>query len=237
MDIIDKQIQEFLQNRSSGSQALAASVLDIIRRLYANGKNTARIMNFLNKAVGRFPEMAAIIKLKEHFSLGITQEKIDDFHRLLASKTYIENAAFLFDKPKRIVTFSRSTAVEEVILHYKDMISEMICCHSLPLGEGKQFSIDLSNQGVNTRFIEDAELSSVIPDSDFMLIGADAITEEFFINKIGTLQAILVARYYNKEVYVVSSPLKIIEKDNYPSEKCGHYFEKVDIALITKFIY
>ncbi|MBN2017808.1 MAG: hypothetical protein JW794_06770 [Candidatus Cloacimonetes bacterium] len=237
MDILDKQIQEFLQDRSSGSQALAASALEIIYHLFESGNNDARIMNFLEKAVERFSEMAAIIKLKEHFSDGITADKIKEFDDLLNNKTYIKNSSYLFDKPKKIVTFSRSTAVEEVILHYKDMISEVICCHSLPLGEGKAFSIDLQEQGVSSLLIEDAELSSILPEADFMLIGADAITEKIFINKVGTLQAVLLAHYLKKEVYVVSSSLKKITAQNFPAEKHGHYFEEIHKTFVTNFIY
>lgn len=237
MDILDKQIQEFLQNRSSGSQALTATALGIIQHLFESGNNEARIMNFLEKAVERFPEMAAIIKLKEHFSNEITNEKIKEFDDLLNNKTYIENSSYLFNKPKKIITFSRSTAVEEIILHHKDMISEVICCRSLPLGEGKKFSADLQKQGVNSHLIEDAELSSTLPEADLMLIGADAITETYLINKIGTLQAVLLARYFEKYVYVVSSSLKNIKAQNLTSEKHGHYFEEIDKTFITNFIY
>jgi len=67
MDIIENQIQELLRDRSSGSQELAEKALKIIKRLYSAGNTASRINNFLEKTAERFPQMVAIIKLKEHF--------------------------------------------------------------------------------------------------------------------------------------------------------------------------
>jgi len=237
MDIIENQIQEFLRDHSSGSQTLAQHALEIIKRLHAKGNNTARIINFLEKAAERFPQMVVILKLREQFSEGISIQKIEEFENLLSDKSYIENAKFLFDVPKKIITFSRSSAVEDVILYYKKSIKKVTCCHSLPLGEGKKFSEDLKKNNINSCLIEDAKLSHFMPDSDFLLLGADAITESFFVNKVGTLQAVLLAQYFNKPVYVLSSPLKKIKKSNYSSEKLGQYFEAIKNTLITDFIY
>jgi len=237
MDIIENQIREFLRDRSSGSEALARNALAIIKHLNAKGNNAARTMNFLDKAAERFPQMVVITKLKEHFSDGVTDTAIEEFKNLLSNKSYIENSLFLFDAPKKIITFSRSSAVGDVILYYKNSIEKVICCHSLPLGEGKKFFEDLKTNKINSCLIEDAELSHVIPDSDLMLLGADAITGEYFVNKIGTLQAVLLAQYFEKPVYVISSPLKKIKKTSYSLKKLGQYFEAIDNSLISKFIY
>ncbi len=237
MDIIENQIQEFLRNRSSGSHELARHALGIISRLHTTGNSNARIKNFLEKAAERFPQMVVITKLKEHFSNDISDNIIEEFENLLSDTSYIENAQFLFNAPKKIVTFSRSIAVEEVLIYYKNFIEKATCCHSLPLGEGKKFSEDLKKNNFNSRLIEDAELSHFLPDSDFLLLGADAITESFFVNKVGTLQSVLVTQYFNKPVYVLSSPLKKIKKSNYSSEKLGQYFETIKNSLITDFIY
>lgn len=237
MDIIENQIQELLRDRSSGSHELAEKAVAIIKKLHSKGNNSSRIMNFLEKAAERFPQMVAITKLKEHFFDEVSDNAIEEFENLLSNKSYIENAKFLFDVPKKIITFSRSSAVEDIILCYKKSIHKVICCQSLPLGEGKKFSEDLNKNNINSCLIEDSELSHYIPDSDFILLGADAITEDFFVNKIGTLQAVLVAHYFKKPIYVVSSPLKRIKKIDYSLEKLGQYFETIDNSLITDFIY
>ena len=237
MDIIENQLQEFLRDRSSGSEALAKKALAIIQHLNAKGNNAARIMNFLEKASERFPQMVVITKLKEHFSDGVTDTTIEEFENILSNKSYIENSLFLFDAPKKIITFSRSSAVEGVILYYKNSIEKVTCCHSLPLGEGKKYFEDLNKNKINSCLIEDSELSHFIPDSDLVLLGADAITEDYFVNKIGTLQAVLLAQYFKKPVYVISTPLKKIKKSGYSLEKLGQYFEAVDNSLITDFIY
>lgn len=237
MDIIENQIQELLRDRSSGSQELAEKALKIIKRLYSAGNTASRINNFLEKTAERFPQMVAIIKLKEHFSDEISDKTIHEFENLLSDKSYIENASLLFDTTKKIITFSRSSAVEDVIIYYKKYVDKVTCCHSLPLGEGKKFAEDLKKNMISSQLVEDGELSRFIPDSDFMLLGADAITEDLFMNKIGTLQAVLLAQHFKKPVYVISSPLKKIKKSDYSLEKLGQYFEAIDNSLITDFIY
>ena len=237
MDIIESQIQEFLRDHSSGSHELAQHALEIIKRLHAKENNTARIINFLEKAAERFPQMVVITKLKEHFFDDVSDKALKEFENLLSDKSYIGNAKFLFEVPKKIITFSRSSAVEDIILCYKKSIHNVTCCHSLPLGEGKKFSEDLKKNNINSCLIEDSKLSHFMPDSDFLLVGADAITESFFVNKVGTLQAVLLAQYFHKPVYVLSSPLKKIKKSNYSSEKLGQYFETIENSLITDFIY
>ena len=237
MDIIENQIQEFLRDHTSGSQTLAQQALEIIKRLHAKENNTARIMNFLEKAAERFPQMVVITKLKEHFFDEVSDNALGEFEDLLSDKSYIGNAQFLFDVPKKIITFSRSSAVEDVLINYNNFVKKATCCHSLPLGEGRKFSEDLKKNNINSCLIEDAQLSHFMPDSDFLLLGADAITESFFVNKVGTLQSVLVAQYFNKPVYVISSPLKKIKKSNYSSEKLGQYFETIENSLITDFIY
>lgn len=237
MDIIENQIQEFLRDHSSGSQTLAQHALEIIKRLHANETNTARIMNFLEKATERFPQMVVITKLKEHFSDEVSDKTLREFENLLSNKSYIENAQFLFDVPKKIVTFSRSSAVEDVLIYYKDSVEKVTCCHSFPLGEGKKSSEVLKKNNINSCLIEDSQMSHFLPDSDFLLLGADAITESFFVNKVGTLQAVLLAQYFKKPCYVISSPLKKIEKNNYSLEKLGQYFETIENSLITDLIF
>ncbi len=237
MDIIENQIQEFLRDRSSGSHELARHALGIIIRLHTKGNNTARIMNFLEKAVERFPQMVAITKLKEQFYDKVSEKTIKEFEFLLSDKSYIVNAQFLFDAPKKVVSFSRSSAVEDVILYYTKSVEKVTCCYSLPLGEGKKFSEDLNKNNINSHLIQDSELSKVIPNADFILLGADAIAKDFFVNKIGSLQVVLLAQYFKKPVYVISSPLKKIKKSSYSLEKLGQYFEVIDNSLITDFIY
>jgi len=238
MDILDKQIHEFLRDRSSGSMTLASHAINIVKRLYSSKSTEQRIQDFLHKAVERFPQMVVIKKLHDHFlQHSVSDESICAFENLLADNSYIAKAGFLFDTMKKVITFSRSNSVEQVLVHYKEKIERVICCHSLPLGEGKKIAESLKTGGMDTQLIEDAELSKYMIDHDMLLVGADAITESYFVNKVGTLQAILVANYFKKPVYVISSRMKEMSEQAYVAIDPGRYFEKIDKQLITEVIY
>jgi len=122
------------------------------------------------------------------------------------------------------------------LIHYKDALSEVICCRSLPLGEGKFLNDKLVEEGIFSTLIEDSEAACYLSRCDFVLIGADAVIEDFIVNKIGTLQLVLTARYLKIPVYVVVSKLKMIERRQYLVEKLEQYFERIDTSLITEII-
>ena len=237
MKNVHERIKELLQNRSSGAQQLTEEALKIINELYDSNTTSAEILEFLNKCALQFYQMVPLVKIKEHFiDHGVNKESIHAFDKLLADVSYIKNASFLFDSKKKVLTFSNSSSVRKTLIHHKDKISEVICCRSLPLGEGKNLAELLSESGINVTLIEDSEAARYLSRCDFVLIGADAVTEEFFVNKVGTLQLILAARYFATPVYVVVSILKRIEKQHYLAEKLERYFEKIDTSLITEII-
>ncbi len=237
MKNVHERIKEFLQNRHSGAQQLAEEALEIIIGLYNSNTTSSEILEFLNKCALQFYQMVPIIKLDEYFKKnGVNEISINAFRKLLSDDSYKKNASALFDSKKRVLTFSNSSSVKKMLIYHKDKISEVICCRSLPLGEGENLSELLSGSGINATLIEDSEAARYLSSCDFILLGADAVTEDFIVNKIGTLQIVLTANYLKKSVYVVVSKLKMIERKHYLVEKLEQYFERIDTSLITEII-
>ena len=234
---VHDRIDKFLQNRYSGAQQLAEEALEIINEFYNSNTTSVEILEFLNKCAMQFYQMVPIIKIKEHFiEHGVNKESIHAFDKLLADVSYIKNASVLFDSKKKVLTFSNSSSVRKTLTHHKEKISKVICCRSLPLGEGEFLKDQLEEEGIFATLIEDSEAARYLSSCDFILLGADAVTEDFIVNKIGTLQIILAARYLKKSVYVVVSKLKMIERKHYLAEKLEQYFERIDISNITEII-
>ncbi len=237
MKNVHERIKEFLHNRSSGAQELTQQAFDIVKELLNSGTPSLEIINFLEKGTEQFCQMVPIIKLNEHFQKnGVSENSINVFQKLLSDESYLKKASVLFDSKKKVLTFSNSSSVRNTLIHYKDALSEVICCRSLPLGEGEFLNDKLAEEGIFTTLIEDSEAACYLSRCDFVLIGADAVTKEFFVNKVGTLQLTVTARYMNKPVYVVVSVLKRIEKQHYLAEKLERYFERIDTSLITEII-
>jgi methylthioribose-1-phosphate isomerase len=236
MPQIDEQIQQFLLNRTSGAEELSKQALEIIKKLYHLKNREERITEFLRKSAEQFHMMVPILKIAEFFSENpINTKNINKIENAILDKSYIKNADFLFSKKVKILAFSNSSSVRNVVHYYSDRIEQVFCCHSLPLGEGEYLHKFFEEQNINSTLIEDSEISKILKGVDFIIIGADAITKNYFVNKIGSLQLVLLANYFQKPVYVVASKSKIIDADRLDISKLGPYFEKVDNKLVTKF--
>jgi len=237
MKNVHERIKEFLGNRYSGAQELTQQAFDIVKELFYSGTPSTEIINFLKKGAEQFYQMVSIIKLNEHFQKkGVSENSICTFQKLLFDDSYIKNTSILFNSKKKVLTFSNSSSVRNILIHYKEALSEVICCRSLPLGEGQFLNEKFVEEGIFSTLIEDSEAARYFPKCDFILIGADAVTEDFIVNKIGTLQLVLTARHFTIPVYVAVSKLKKIERKHYLAEKLEQYFERIDISLITEII-
>ncbi len=237
MPQIDEQIQQFLLNRTSGAEELSKNALEIIKKLYHLENKEERITEFLRKSAEQFPVMVPILKIKDFLQNNdISDDNLKKLISLLSDKSYIKNVSFLFSRPKHLLTFSNSSSVRKIVKRYRTSILKIFCCHSLPLGEGEYLHKFFEEQKINSTLIEDSEISKILKDVDFIIIGADAITKNYFVNKIGTLQLVLLANYFQKPVYVVASKSKIINADRLDISRLGPYFEKVDNKLVTKII-
>ncbi|RLC44226.1 MAG: hypothetical protein DRH57_09375 [Candidatus Cloacimonadota bacterium] len=230
-------IDKFLYNRDAGADELAAQEIEIIQKMLTNGYTKKQITNFLNQAYSQFPVMAPIIKIKLYLQKNeINLNNLNNIRKILADKSYIQNSKKIFTNIISILTFSNSSSVRAIFLHYKKLIQKIICCHSLPLGEGNALHKFLLDNNMCSQIIEDSETSLYMEKVNSIIIGADMVTEDYVVNKIGSLQLALLARYYDKPVYVIASKSKFINKHLVNFSNWNSYFEKVDRSLITEII-
>ncbi len=78
---------------------------------------------------------------------------------------------------------------------------------------GRMTSKEISKYGIKNIHITDSAVAHFIRDVDFILIGCDAIDEYGILNKIGTLNIVIIAKFYNKPVYVAVSGVKFYRAD------------------------
>jgi len=86
---------------------------------------------------------------------------------------------------------------------------ETICTETRPWHQGYISSRELSNFGIPTSLIVDSAVMHFMDKVDVVFVGADTITKEGdLVNKIGTSQIALVAKHFNKPLYVATESLK-----------------------------
>ncbi len=155
---------------------------------------------------------------------------------------------------RQILTHSRSSTVESALRYLagEELLRHVFCTESRPGYEGVALAVSLQTV-VPVTVLADTNIMRVLPDTDCVLLGADAVDYDGNIsNKTGSRMIALLARKEGIPVVVLADRSKwqrkripVTGEDHSPSE-LGHvlpgitvlntYFERVERALITTII-
>ena len=170
-------------------------------------------------------------------------------------KTIAENGSRLITNFNKILTFSGSTIVRHIFENADNFKRkfEIFCLKSDPPGEGVQLAEQMSKRGIKTTIVADSQAGVVMDDMNIVLLGADRLYENGFVNKAGTLAVCLLAKHFNVPVYLAVETIKIlkesersikqVERDTaevYSGDKnidvYNGYYEKIPLDLVNKVI-
>lgn len=113
--------------------------------------------------------------------------------------------------PLRIVTCSRSASVEACIralAERRDLV--VACAEGRPGMEGQALAGALSATGLRVELFTDAAIASALERNSAVLVGADAVAADWFINKAGTGQLCSIALLSGVPCYVVTGREKLV---------------------------
>jgi len=112
-------------------------------------------------------------------------------------------------RPKKIVTLSYSSTVMAAILALPKEV-EVSVAESLPLGEGTVTYRRLLEKGVKASLFRDSMIASEVAAADLVLVGADAISPEGVVNKVGTRLLAMAAKDQGVDMVALCSTSKLI---------------------------
>jgi translation initiation factor 2B subunit (eIF-2B alpha/beta/delta family) len=110
-------------------------------------------------------------------------------------------STILKEDARRIITCSRSAAVEACV---RELGVAAVCAESRPGLEGRALAEALAEVGVAVTVTADAAIASDFRRGDVVLVGADALASDWFINKTGTGQLCAAAELAGIPAYVVA---------------------------------
>jgi translation initiation factor eIF-2B subunit delta len=114
-------------------------------------------------------------------------------------------------RPLRLVTlsFSRSVlTVFEALARTRTV--RVACSESRPALEGRRLASRLAASGTAVTCFSDAAIGHALASADAVLVGADAVAPEWFLNKSGTRMLAAAATQQGMPVYVVASRDKFV---------------------------
>jgi len=210
-------------SRSSATDVLSRGV-DVLRAAATAGADA--LAEVANELVRAQPAMAG---LRTAAALAVRAKDpaaaIDDF------ATRVERAPAQIARhavgvlalrarsgPLRIVTYSRSRPVEEAIRLAASQQDVLVsCAEARPAKEGRALARALADARVPVDLYTDAGIGSVVPGADALLVGADAIGANAFINKVGTSGLCALAAASGVPAYVLAGREKILPDDVFSS--------------------
>jgi translation initiation factor eIF-2B subunit delta len=144
------------------------------------------------------------------------------------------------------ITLSYSGTVMQCLTELaKSRDVRVIVLQSLPLGEGSMTCTRLLEKGVRAEMVDDSMAFAAMAEADQCLVGADAVTAEGVVNKVGTAALALAARQHGKGCHVVTSTLKVapirthdlmLSEEAAPYRRRHQVFELTPLELFTDLI-
>ena len=274
-------MSSFASDRTSGSSDIAGAFLTELERWAAVDTSTSAsalresLLRHLRAAQAAQPSMALIhqfaartldvtdtgvrrgdspVELRRHIALSCAAERDD-----LASATQAvakQALALVTERESWLATLSASTVVREALLAAKraGLEPRVIVGESRPAFEGRAMAAALGAAGVPVWLVVDAALPLLLSHARMLWLGADAITDQGLINKIGSYAAALAAREHSVPTYALASRRKFLPSstgalsivEHQPAEVWDApaagvqprnvYFESVPLALLRGIV-
>ena len=235
-------------DRVSSSNTIAERMLDCAIELF--GREDYSLL--IDEIIKGQPSMAVVLSVGDRILKANSVDELKELKGefLKAENRCVEIAAERFKGVKSIATISYSKTVLSTIEKVRPERVYVSVSH--PSREGEALARKLMEIGIETVVFEDAAYSYVMNDVDVVLMGADAVFDDFFVNKIGSFPLALLAKYFGKDVYVLANRFKFLKKGLEKSYKIqrmndkevsnlnctvlNYYFEKVPLGLINEIV-
>ncbi|MDR3610035.1 MAG: hypothetical protein P4L27_05700 [Ignavibacteriaceae bacterium] len=256
---LKKDIISLFKNKTDGSSALLIK----LNRIIKNGTGDKRYLGLLLRESRKHFDDFAIIQnyldeiekeLKNEETLSEIIDYYNDYNNKVTGKIF-ENGKECFLNVSKILTFSNSLTVTNFLtsLYRMNRKLEVIIAESRPKNEGRILAKKLLKKGIPVEFITDFSITTYLPMSDAVIIGADKILSNGnAVNKTGSRALAILCKYFNIPFYVITSKSKYCNESSYQSEERdlsevwkfsdkklkvrNFYFEEIERKLITRII-
>ena len=260
----------------SGAAELLRQAAGVFARLRADQAKVADLTNaqqaVLETAVALIraqPEMAPLARLANSaLAAACRATDADDAWRMAeqaacdfitgasdSAEQTAAHAADLIDDNATVLTHSRSSTVLAAFQQARraGRRFRVIATESRPLMEGRALAEALAGEAVNVTFIADTAAALMMPQVACVIVGADGVTPDWLVNKIGTRMIALAARECGVKMIALCDTSKFIANRAAPSEanrRCdelwpdapapveivNRYFEPTPIDYFTSIV-
>jgi translation initiation factor 2B subunit (eIF-2B alpha/beta/delta family) len=205
---------------ASDRESAASEILDETLKILEDARAAGVPMRAVARAVCRAqPSMAPVWNAAlEALASERVPDRLERFRQRVArsSDALARNAAHAFadadgSGPLRLLTLSSSRSVEVVFNAVRRQRPIRVSCsESRPALEGRRFASRLADARVPVTCFSDAAIGHALASADAVVVGADAIGPEWFLNKSGTRMLAAAAAQQGVPVYVAATRDKFV---------------------------
>lgn len=238
-------IQRIAADRTSGAAALVLDGLAVLREAAADAalvRRAALALCAAQPAMAGFHTVAAVVASATDCARTIEaviarlRRAPDAIARAGVPLLRLRRSA---GQPLRVITHSRSGLVERVLRDVNAAEPVQVCCsESRPGSEGRLLAEALAAEAVAVDLYTDAGLSTAVAGADALLLGADAVSEDAIVNKVGSGALCALARALGVPVVVLAGAEKIVPQSVFAllavDEGCGPTRDATSPALVSR---
>lgn len=264
MDDLTHLIAGIANDRESGASEILSRAIDVLRRVMPRpAAHRLRVARALCRAQPGMASLwnAALAAVREEGQPARFERFVQRAERAPSALTRVTRELFADpDAPARaakaplsVITVSNSASVRhalEALASTRPL--RVACAEGRPALEGRQMAAALASAGAPVTLFSDAAIAEALHRADAVLVGADAVAADWFINKVGTRMVAATAAQAGVPVYVLASRDKfcapvlsrsIIPRDGAAAEIWdappagiavrNPYFERIPLDLVT----
>jgi translation initiation factor 2B subunit (eIF-2B alpha/beta/delta family) len=210
MEHLRQRIEAVASDRQSGATAIHALALAVLQDATATGQPIVPVARALCRAQ---PNMASVWNAAAAaVAARFEPDRLTRFAARVArapgalARHAREHFLTAGSTPLRAVTVSSSAAVRTVLTAVStDRPVRVACGEARPGLEGRVQAAALAAAGVPASIFADAGLGHALAGADLVLVGADAMAPEWFVNKSGTAMLAAMAARLGVPVYVAAT--------------------------------
>ena len=200
--------------RGADAPAARAALLEFLRDAQAKRPSMALVHQFAARALAVADAAVArgerAADLRAHLAASCAAER-RDLEQAIADAANVA-AQLIATSDAWIATLSASDGVLAALLALAKAGHKprVLVAESRPLFEGRHTAGALAASGIETWVVADAALPLLISQASAVWLGADAVTEQGIVNKIGSYTAALAAREHGVPVWAIAVRRKLL---------------------------
>jgi len=257
-----RSVERIGKDNETGAVELTLNAARILERAGSIIKEKSELTRLLELLLAQKPAMAPMVNLVNSALIGLDegvplQEVCQKFTMDIGSSSRIvsNKASSLIKNGFRIMTYSNSSTVIET---FRKAVSEgkrfeVVISEARPVREGILMAESLRNMGVPVKLVADSALFQEMEGINMVMVGADALSHKYLVNKIGTRGLAAQARLLGKDLVAIAGSEKVLPSgiDNYMKvlrppdeiaepvegiEIVNYYFDQTPLHLVSRIV-